>query len=282
MRLLRWGPQGAEKPGALDSTGSIRDLSGVIPDITGEVISDQHLDELRALDLDALQIIEPGVRIGPCIANVGEFIGIGLNYADHAREIGANAPLEPIVFSKAVSCISGPTDNLIIPRGSEKTDWEVELGVVIGKQAQYVTADEALSHVAGYCTVHDVSERSFQTDRGGQWIKGKSAETFGPVGPWLVTRDEVADPQNLNLWLEIDGKRYQNGNTSDMFFTVAQLISHLSSFMILRPGDIIATGTPAGVGAGMKPTPIFLRPGQHIRLGVEGLGEQSQHIVAAR
>lgn len=281
MKLLRWGQRGAEKPGAIDESGDIRDLSSIVEDITGAVLADRHLEELKSLDLDKLAVVEPGTRIGPCLANVGEFIGIGLNYSDHAREIDAEAPAEPIVFSKTASCISGPNDDLIIPKGSEKTDWEVELGAVIGKRAQYVGVEDALSYVAGYCTVHDVSERSFQTDRGGQWIKGKSAESFGPIGPWLVTRDEIPDPQNLDLWLEVDGECYQNGNTRDMFFSVAEIIAHLSQFMILRPGDIIATGTPAGVGAGVKPTPIFLRPGQKVRLGVEGLGEQQQYTIAA-
>ncbi len=281
MKLLRWGPPGAEKPGALDASGAIRDISAFVDDIAGDVLSDRGLDELRGIDLNALPVAPPGTRIGPCIGVVGEFIGIGLNYADHARELGAPAPAEPIVFSKAASSICGPNDDLIVPRRSEKTDWEAELGVVIGARAQYVAQDDALSYVAGYCVVHDVSERGFQLDRGGQWIKGKSAPTFGPIGPVLVTRDEVPEPQNLNVWLEVDGKRYQDGSTKDMFFSVADIVSYLSQFMVLQPGDIIATGTPAGVGAGQKPDPVFLRPGQIVKLGVEGLGEQRQRVVAA-
>jgi 2-keto-4-pentenoate hydratase/2-oxohepta-3-ene-1,7-dioic acid hydratase in catechol pathway len=281
MKLLRWGPPGAEKPGALDENGVIRDISGFVDDIAGDTLSDRGLDELRNIDLSSLPVAPSETRIGPCVGAVGEFIGIGLNYADHARELGAPAPAEPIVFSKASSSISGPNDDLVIPRGAEKTDWEAELGVVIGARAQYVPEHDALSHIAGYCIVHDVSERGFQLDGAGQWIKGKSAETFGPIGPVLVTRDEIREPQNLNVWLEVDGTRYQNGNTKDMFFSVADIVSYLSQFMVLRPGDIIATGTPAGIGAGQKPDPVFLQPGQIVRLGVEGLGEQRQRVVAA-
>jgi 2,4-didehydro-3-deoxy-L-rhamnonate hydrolase len=279
MKLLRYGNKGSERPAALDSNGKIRDLSGIVPDIAGATLSSESLAKLRALDLSTLPEVTGSPRIGPCVAGVGKFICIGLNYSDHAAESGMAVPAEPVVFMKATSAIVGPNDNVMIPRDSLKTDWEVELGIVIGKEARYVEMNDALSYVAGYCTVNDVSERAFQIEGTGQWVKGKSADTFGPIGPWLVTSDEVPDPQNLNLWLEVDGHRYQNGNTSKMVFGVAHLVSYLSRFMSLQPGDIISTGTPPGVGLGQKP-PIYLRPGQVMKLGVQGLGEQTQKVVA--
>jgi 2-keto-4-pentenoate hydratase/2-oxohepta-3-ene-1,7-dioic acid hydratase in catechol pathway len=279
MKLLRYGPPGAEKPGLLDSSGAIRDLSGVIPDISGETLLPQSISGLRKLDPDSLPRVSGKPRIGPCVGRVGKFICIGLNYSDHAAESGMPVPSEPIVFMKATSCIVGPNDNLELPRGSLKTDWEVELGVVIGKPAKYVTEQDALSHVAGYCVVHDVSERAYQLEGTGQWVKGKSADTFGPIGPWLVTADEVPDCGNLNLWLEVDGHRYQDGSTKTLIFGVPFLISYLSKFMSMQPGDIITTGTPPGVGHGKKP-PVYLRDGNVVRLGVEGLGEQRQQVVA--
>lgn len=280
MKLLRYGPPGQEKPALFHPADhTIRDLSGIIHDLSGEALTPAGLDRLRALDPLSLPVVPAGSRIGPCVGQVGKFICIGLNYADHAAESGMEPPTQPIVFFKATSAICGPYDHVEIPRGSEKSDWEVELGVVIGTPAKYVDERDALAHVAGYCVVNDLSERDFQFHRGGQWVKGKSADTFGPIGPWLVTADEVPDPQNLGLWLELDGERLQHGHTSKMFFTVAQLISHLSQFMSLQPGDIIATGTPAGVGLGCKP-PRFLRPGMEMRLGIDGLGEQRQRTVA--
>jgi 2-keto-4-pentenoate hydratase/2-oxohepta-3-ene-1,7-dioic acid hydratase in catechol pathway len=279
MKLLRFGPPGAEKPGLLDSTGAIRDLSGVVPDIAGDTLLPESLAKLRKLDPASLPKVSGTPRIGPCVGRVGKFIAIGLNYSDHAAESGMPVPKEPIVFMKATSCIVGPNDNLEIPRGSLKTDWEVELGVVIGKPAKYVTEQNALSHVAGYCVVHDVSERAYQLEGTGQWTKGKSADTFGPIGPWLVTDDEVADCGELNLWLEVDGQRYQDGTTKTLIFGVTYLVSYLSRFMSLQPGDIISTGTPPGVGHGKKP-PVYLRAGNVVRLGVEGLGEQQQTVVS--
>ena len=279
MKLLRYGQPGAEKPGLLDSSGTIRDLSGVIPDIARDALLPESLDRLRKLDPNSLPRVNGSPRIGPCVGQVGKFICIGLNYADHAAESNMPLPKEPIVFMKATSSIVGPNDNLEIPRGSRKTDWEVELGVVIGKAAKYVGEADALEHVAGYCTVHDVSEREFQLEGTGQWVKGKSADTFGPIGPWLVTADEVKDPGKLKLWLEVDGHRYQDGSTSTLIFGVSYLVSYLSKFMSLQPGDIISTGTPPGVGHGKKP-PVYLRAGQVVRLGVEGLGEQRQNVVA--
>jgi 2,4-diketo-3-deoxy-L-fuconate hydrolase len=279
MRLLRYGQAGSEKPGILDNTGTLRDLSGVVADIAGDVLLPESLARLREIDPTTLPKVEGAPRIGPCVGNVGKFLCIGLNYSDHAAESGMAVPTEPIVFSKATSAICGPNDNIIIPRGSKKTDWEVELGVVIGKTARYVSEADALDHVAGYCVVHDVSERAFQLEMGGQWVKGKSSDTFGPIGPWLVTTDEVPHWNKLNLWLEVDGKRYQNGSTSTMVFGVPYLISYLSQFMSLHPGDIVATGTPPGVGMGQKP-PIYLSAGSVVRLGVEGLGEQQQRTVA--
>ncbi|HWB15439.1 MAG TPA: ureidoglycolate lyase [Vicinamibacterales bacterium] len=278
MKLLRYGNPGQEKPGLLHD-GQIRDLSGHISDIAGDVLVPAGLDRLRALDPASLPLVPGSPRLGPCVGDVGKFLCIGLNYSDHAAESGMAVPTEPIVFMKASSAIVGPNDDIEIPKGSAKTDWEVELGVVIGRKAKHVSEADALSHVAGYCVVHDVSERAFQLERAGQWVKGKSCDTFGPIGPWLVTSDEVPDPQNLPLWLEVDSKRYQNGTTKTMVFGVARLVSYLSDFMSLLPGDIISTGTPPGVGMGQKP-PIFLRAGQRIRLGVEGLGEQQQRTVA--
>ena len=278
MKLLRYGQDGQEKPGLLDAQGGIRDLSGVVPDLAGDVLLPESLSRLRALDPATLPIVEGTPRIGPCVAGVGKFICVGLNYSDHAAESGMAVPVEPIIFMKATSAIVGPNDDLAIPRGSTKTDWEVELGVVIGRTAKYVTEADAMSHVAGFCTVHDVSERAFQLEGTGQWVKGKSADTFGPIGPWLVTPDEVADCNDLDMWLEVDGKRYQDGNTRTMVFNVPFLVSYLSRFMSLRPGDIISTGTPPGVGHGMKP-PVYLRAGNEVRLGVHGLGEQRQRVV---
>ncbi|WP_018897980.1 fumarylacetoacetate hydrolase family protein [Rhizobium sp. 2MFCol3.1] len=281
MKLLRYGPAGAEKPAMLDVNGDVRDLSGHISDIAGDSLSDAALDRLRVIDASTLPLVSPD-RIGPCVGNTGKFICVGLNYADHARETGKAPPDEPILFMKATSAIVGPNDEVEIPRGSTKADWEVELGVIIGKRAKYVSEADALNHVAGYCVVNDVSERAFQSERGGQWTKGKSHDTFGPTGPWLVTRDEVSDPRNLSLWLDVDGVRRQTGSTSTMIFNVAFLVSYISQFMTLEPGDIIATGTPPGVGMGIRPDPVFLKPGQVISLGIEGLGEQRQRTIAAR
>jgi 2-keto-4-pentenoate hydratase/2-oxohepta-3-ene-1,7-dioic acid hydratase in catechol pathway len=280
MKLLRYGPLGKELPGIVDSAGQVRSLVNAVEDIAGESLSPASFEQLRALDLASLPLVEPPYRIGPCVGRVGKFIGIGLNYSEHAAETGAKVPEEPVMFMKATSCISGPNDDIVLPRGSKKTDWEVELGVVIGTRAKYVSEADALSHIAGYCVVNDVSEREFQIERGGTWDKGKGCDTYGPIGPWLVTTDEVPDPQNLALWLEVDGHRYQNGNTRTMIFPVKKLVSYLSQFMTLHPGDIITTGTPAGVGMGQKPTPVYLRPGQTVRLSVEGLGEQQQRTVA--
>jgi len=279
MKLLRYGDPGAERPALLDSNGQIRDLSGTIPDITGATISPAALVRLRQIDPTTLPLITGNPRLGPCVSGVGKFICIGLNYKDHAAESGMALPSEPVVFMKATSAICGPNDDVIIPRGSTKTDWEVELGVVIGSTAKYVSEDDALSHVAGYFVVNDLSERAFQLEGTGQWVKGKSADTFGPIGPWLVTADEVPDPQALSLWLEVDGHRYQNGTTLTMLFGVAYLISYLSRFMSLHPGDIISTGTPPGVGLGQKP-PIYLRPGQVMTLGIDSLGQQRQQVIA--
>ncbi len=275
MKLVRYGEPGQEKPGILDADGKIRDLSGIVDDIAGAALVPEGLDKLRSLDIDALPRVEGDVRYGPCVGQVGKFICIGLNYADHAAESGMPIPSEPVVFMKAISAICGPNDTVLIPRDSVKTDWEVELGVVIGKGGKYIEEADALSHVAGYCVVNDVSEREFQIERGGTWDKGKGADTFGPIGPWLVTADEVADPQNLGMWLDVDGKRYQDGSTRTMIFGVAHVVSYLSRFMSLQPGDLISTGTPPGVGMGQKPA-IYLRPGQTMHLGIEGLGEQKQ------
>jgi ureidoglycolate lyase len=280
MRLLRYGPKGQEKPGLLDADGRIRSLAGLVADIDAGALAPENLARLREADPAGLPVVEGNPRLGPCVSGVGKFVCIGLNYADHAAESGLKVPPEPVVFMKATSAICGPDDEVEIPRGSEQTDWEVELGVVIGKPAKYVEEADALEHVAGYCVVNDVSERDFQTKRSGQWTKGKSHDTFGPIGPWLVTRDEVPDPQNLAMWLEVDGHRYQDGSTRTMVYGVAFLVSYLSRFMSLQPGDVISTGTPPGVGMGQKP-PVYLRPGQTIRLGVEGLGEQTQRTVQA-
>ncbi|KEO58057.1 fumarylacetoacetate hydrolase family protein [Thalassospira permensis] len=280
MKLLRFGAAGAEKPGLLDPDGVIRDLSAVIEDFNPDTISDATFTKIAALDPKNLPAVSGNPRIGACVAKPGKFICIGLNYSDHAAEAGMQVPPEPIIFFKATSAVCGPNDDVEIPRGSEKSDWEVELGIVIGKQAKYVTEAEALGHVAGYCVVNDVSERAFQLEHAGQWVKGKSHDTFGPIGPWLVTRDEVADPQNLCLWLELNGERVQNGSTATMVYGVAHLISYLSKFMTLQPGDIITTGTPPGVGMGMTPQ-RFLKPGDVMQLGVEGLGSQRQKTVQA-
>ena len=279
MKLLRYGPQGQEKPGLLDGDGRIRDLSGNVSDLDGNVLSPERLGALANLDASSLPPVEGSVRLGPPVAGVGKIIAIGLNYADHAKESGMDLPTEPVVFMKAVTALSGPNDPVVLPRGSKKSDWEVELAAVVGRKAQYVEEEEALDFVAGYAVMNDVSEREYQLERGGQWVKGKSFDTSAPLGPWLVTRDEVPDPQNLNLWLEVNGHRRQNGNTSTMVFGVAHLISYLSRYMTLMPGDVITTGTPPGVGLGFKP-PVFLRPGDVMRLGVEGLGEQRQEVQA--
>ncbi|KMO36729.1 fumarylacetoacetate hydrolase family protein [Methylobacterium aquaticum] len=278
MKLLRYGEPGAERPGLLDAEGRIRDLGAHLGDIAGPALSDESLARLRALDPAALPLVAGTPRIGACVGQIGKVICVGLNYADHAAETGKAPPAEPVLFIKATSAVCGPNDAVEIPRGSEKTDWEVELGVVIGTKAKYVSRDEALSVVAGYCVVNDVSERAFQSERGGQWTKGKSADTFGPLGPWLVTRDEVPDPQALGLWLDVDGVRRQTGSTARMIFGVADIVSYISGFMTLHPGDVIATGTPPGVGLGQKP-PVFLRPGQVMRLGIDGLGEQRQAVI---
>lgn len=262
----------------LDARGDIRDLSSVIPDVAGAALLPESIERLRALDPSSLPHVASDVRIGPCVGGVGKFICIGLNYSDHAAESGMAVPAEPILFMKATSAICGPNDGILIPRGSQKTDWEVELGVVIGRTARYVSEADGLSHVAGYCVVNDLSERAFQLEGTGQWVKGKSADTFGPIGPWLVTADDVPDPQNLDLWLDVDGRRYQQGTTRHMIFTVARLVSYISGFMSLHPGDIISTGTPPGIGMGQKPDPIYLRPGNQVRLGIAGLGEQNQLV----
>ncbi len=279
MKLLRHGGQGAEKPGILDTSGNVRDLSGLVPDIGADVLGDAGLAIIAAADIQSLPTVAPGTRLGPCVTGTGKFICIGLNYADHAAESGLDVPPEPVIFMKATSAICGSGDPIIIPRGSVKTDWEVELGVVIGKRAKYVSEENALDHVAGYCVSNDVSERSFQAERAGQWTKGKSCDNFGQIGPWLVTRDEIADPQNLSMWLKVNGQTMQDGSTRTMVYTVAHVISYLSQFMSLHPGDIISTGTPPGVGMGMKP-PRYLKPGDTVELGIEGLGEQRQDVIA--
>ena len=280
MKLLRYGPKGAEKPGLLDGNNQIRDLSSIIPDLTGDTVDPGTMARLSALDTDTLPPVEGTPRIGPCIGNVGKLVCIGLNYSDHAKETGSPIPSEPIVFMKATSSINGPDDDIELIRDSVKTDWEVELGFVIGRETKYVTEAQALDHVAGYCIVTDVSEREWQIERQGNWSKGKSGDTYGPIGPWLVTPDEVGDPQSLGLWLDVNGTRYQDGNTNTMIFPVSKIISYLSECMSLQPGDVIATGTPPGVGMGMKPQ-IFLRAGDTMRVGVEGLGVQAQRIVDA-
>ena len=279
MKLLRYGPKGQERPGILDRDGKIRDLNAHAPDISGDILLPDSLKKLAALDVNKLPLVPGNPRLGPCVGRIGKFVCIGLNYADHAAETGAPIPKEPIIFMKATSAIIGPNDDVEIPRGSHKTDWEVELGVVIGRHAKYVPENSAMEYVAGYCVINDVSEREYQIERGGQWDKGKGCDTFGPTGPWLVTKDEVADPQNLAMWLEVDGHRYQNGSTKTMIFNVPKLVSYLSHFMSLQPGDVISTGTPPGVGMGQKPDPIYLKPGQVMRLGIAGLGEQQQRLV---
>lgn len=279
MRLLRFGSAGSEKPGLLDDENNVRDISSVINDITPDTLSESTLEKLGKLNLQELDIVPSDTRIGACVGRPGKFICVGLNYSDHADEAKMAAPEEPILFMKATSAVCGPSDDVMLPRRGEKADWEVELGVVIGTRASYISEADALGCVAGYCVVNDVSERAFQIERSGQWVKGKSADTFGPTGPYLVTRDEIADPNALDLWLEVDGKRYQQGTTGNMIFKVPFLISYISQFMTLMPGDIIATGTPAGVGMGQTP-PIYLRAGNAMRLGIEGLGEQRQSVVA--
>jgi 2-keto-4-pentenoate hydratase/2-oxohepta-3-ene-1,7-dioic acid hydratase in catechol pathway len=278
MKLLRYGPAGQEKPGLLDAEGKIRDLSAHVDDIAGDALSEEGLRRLAALDPRALPVVGGEPRLGPCIGRTGKFICIGLNFSDHAAETGATVPPEPIIFMKATSAIVGPNDAIEIPRGSQKTDWEVELGVVIGRHAKYVSEDEALDYVAGYCLINDVSERAFQAERQGQWTKGKSCDTFGPTGPWLVTKDEIADPQNLKMWCDVNGRRMQDGSSATMVYGVKYLVSYLSQFLSLHPGDIISTGTPPGVGLGMKP-PTFLKAGDVVTLGIEGLGTQRQEVV---
>ena len=278
MKLLRYGPDGAEKPGMLDSDGAIRDLSGLVSDIAGEAITPEGLNKLGAVAPASLPKVDGNPRIGPCVCDVGKFMCIGLNYSDHAAETGGEVPSEPILFMKANSAITGPNDDVIIPRGSVQTDWEVELGFVIGKPGKHISEADAMSHIAGYCVVNDVSEREFQIRMQGQWTKGKSCDTFGPLGPWLVTANEVDDPQALALWTEVNGRRYQDGNTNTMVYGVQFLVSYLSKFMTLQTGDVVATGTPPGVGMGQKPR-VFLKPGDVMRLGVQGLGEQEQKLV---
>jgi 2-keto-4-pentenoate hydratase/2-oxohepta-3-ene-1,7-dioic acid hydratase in catechol pathway len=278
MKLLRYGPHGQEKPGLLDAEGRVRDLSGHVADISGNTLLPDSIARLKAIDASTLPLVEGNPRLGACVAGTGKFICIGLNYSDHAAETGATVPPEPIIFMKATSAIVGPNDSIEIPRGSKKTDWEVELGVVIGKTAKYVSEDEAMDHVAGYCVINDVSERAFQAERQGQWTKGKSADTFGPTGPWLVTPDEVPDPQALAMWLEVSGHRYQNGSTATMVYGVKYLVSYLSQFMSLQPGDIISTGTPPGVGLGQNPQ-VYLKEGDIVTLGIAGLGTQRQVVV---
>jgi 2-keto-4-pentenoate hydratase/2-oxohepta-3-ene-1,7-dioic acid hydratase in catechol pathway len=281
MKLLRYGPPGQERPGLLDGAGRIRDLSAHVPDIAREVLLPDSLARLAALDPETLPLVEGTPRIGPCVGEVRKFVAIGLNYADHAAEAGLSVPSEPVVFNKWTSCISGPDDDLILPRGSVKTDWEVELGVVIGLGGRYIEQAAALEHVAGYCVVNDVSEREWQAERGGSWDKGKGFDSFGPVGPWLVTPDEAGDTGALDMWLDLDGQRMQTGNTATMIFGVAEIIAYVSRFLTLAPGDIITTGTPPGVGMGMRP-PRYLKPGEVMRLGIDGLGVQTQRVVAPR
>jgi 2,4-diketo-3-deoxy-L-fuconate hydrolase len=280
MKLVRYGKPGKEKPGLIDAAGRVRDLSEVITDIDAATLTPRVLARLAKIQPEALPAVRGAPRLGPCVAGVGAFIAIGLNYADHAAESGMAIPKEPVVFTKARSCIVGPYDDVVIPKGSEKTDWEVELGVVIGSRASYVSEKDAMAHVAGYCVINDVSERAYQLERGGgQWTKGKGCPTFGPIGPWLVTADEIADPQKLAMWLDVNGERMQNGSTATMIFGVRVLVSYLSHFMILEPGDVITTGTPPGVGSGKKP-PRYLKAGDTVSLGIAGLGQQAQRVVA--
>jgi len=280
MKLLRYGPKGREKPGLLDQDGTIRDLSEIIPDITPATLAAGAINKVKRAKKDALPVVKKNVRIGACVGGVRNFIAIGLNYPAHAIETNSPIPAEPIVFNKAPSCIVGPNDDVMIPKGSKKTDWEVELAIIIGKSGSYIEEKDAFKHVAGYAVCHDVSERAYQIERGGQWTKGKGCPTFGPLGPWLVTRDEVKDVQNLDMWLDVNGKRMQTGSTRTMIFGVAYLVSYLSQFMALEAGDVITTGTPPGVGMGMKP-PRFLKGGETITLGIQGLGEQSQKVLKA-
>ncbi|MSP05776.1 MAG: FAA hydrolase family protein [Acetobacteraceae bacterium] len=281
MKLLRYGAAGRELPGILDTDGNIRDLSGVISDINGETLSPRSLRDLAKIDPTTLPKVSGRKRLGPCVVRPMNFVAIGLNYSDHANEVGAPIPKEPIIFFKAASSYCGPNDDVKIPRGSKKTDWELELGIVIGTKANYVPLDKAMNHVAGYCIVNDVSEREYQLERGGTWDKGKGCDTFGPTGPWMVTKDEIKDPQNLDMWLAVNGKKRQNGNTKTMIFGVEKIVSYVSHFITLQPGDVITTGTPPGVAAGMKPKPIFLKPGDEMHLWIAGLGEQRQKLVAA-
>jgi 2-keto-4-pentenoate hydratase/2-oxohepta-3-ene-1,7-dioic acid hydratase in catechol pathway len=278
MKLVRHGAAGQECPGLIDAEGRLRDLTGIVPDIASAALLPESLERLKAIDPATLPLVEGHPRIGACVGSVGKLVCVGLNYSDHAAESGLPVPSEPVLFMKPTSSIVGPNDDVEIPRGSKKTDWEVELGIVIGKPAKYVSEEDALSHVAGYCVINDVSEREFQIERGGQWDKGKGCDTFGPMGPWLVTADEIADPQDLHMWLEVDGTRFQDGSTRTMIFGVAHLVSYISQFMSLQPGDVISTGTPPGVGLGQKP-PLYLTPGQTMRLGIQGLGEQRQTTV---
>ncbi len=284
MKLLRYGPKNQEKPGMLDDQGRVRDLSAIIADLSGEALRRDSIEMLHNIDVDSLAVVEgdpqADLRLGPCVGAVGKFISIGLNYSDHAAELGMEVPKEPVIFSKWTSSIIGPDDDVVIPRGSEKTDWEVELAIVIGDGGAYIDEAQAMEHIAGFCIVNDVSEREFQLERGGTWDKGKGCDTFGPIGPWLVTTDEIADLGNLPMWLEVDGKRHQNGSTSTMIFGIPYLVSYCSRFMSLQPGDIISTGTPPGVGTGQKP-PVYLKAGQTMKLGIGGLGVQTQHVVAS-
>jgi 2,4-didehydro-3-deoxy-L-rhamnonate hydrolase len=279
MKLVRWGKPGREKPGIIDKDGKIRDLSGIVPDIAGDVLSKVGLAKIAKKNVDRLPLVRGKPRIGPCVGHVPNFYAVGLNYADHAAETGAPIPAEPILFNKATSCIMGPNDEVMIPKGSKKTDWEVELAVVIGTRASYISEREAMDVIAGFCICNDVSEREFQIERGGQWMKGKGCPTFGPIGPWLVTRDEIKDVQKLSMWLDLNGERVQNGSTRTMIFSIKKIISYMSQFMELLPGDVITTGTPPGVGLGMKP-PKFLKAGDVMRVGIEGLGEQKQLVTA--
>lgn len=279
MKLLRFGNKGQEKPGILDQDGNIRDLSSVVKDIHGPVLANE-LDKIKAIDLSSLPKVADDVRLGACVGDIGKFICIGLNYSDHATETGAEVPSEPVVFNKWTTAVVGPNDDVEIPRNSTKTDWEVELGIIIGQNGRYIDKDQAMDYVAGYCVINDVSERAFQLEGTGTWDKGKGCDTFGPTGPWLVTKDEIENPHNLQIWLEVDGHRYQDGNTNTMIFDVPTIVSYLSQFMSLQAGDVISTGTPPGVGLGQKP-PVYLKPGQVMRLGIEGLGEQQQKVIAA-